>query len=64
MADRVEVVPTCDPRAQLDHFIGRKLDDPPATATHHMIVRTLTKRMLVVRLFHVETHLLENSTSH
>jgi hypothetical protein len=64
MADRVEVVPMCDPRAQLDHFIGRKLDDPPATAAHHMIVRTLTERMLVVRLFDVEPHLLENPAPH
>lgn len=64
MADRVEVVPTRDPRAQLDHFVGRKLDDPPAAAADHMIMRTFTKCVFVVRLFHVETHLLEDPALH
>ena len=64
VADYVEVVLSCDPFPQLDHFIGSELDDSPTPPTEHVIVRVLAEGVLVVGLLDVETDLLKDAAVH
>lgn len=61
MADRVEVVPLCNPRPQLNNFIRSELDDSSAPAADHVIMRGFSERMLVVGLLDVKAHLFEDA---
>ena len=56
----MEVVSLGDPHTHLDHLLRGELRDPPATTADHMIMRALTKGVLVVSLLDFETNLFED----
>lgn len=64
MRYRVKVMPPRNPCPEFNHFVGREFHDPPASPTDHVVVRLLAEYQLVVRLFHVETDLLQNAAGH
>lgn len=54
-------MPLRDPRTQFQDFVGRELDDSPATAADHVVVRTLAERVFIVRLLYVKPDLFQDA---
>jgi len=47
--------------SQLDDIVACEFDDTPAPAADHVIVRIFTETKFVMGLFHIKSHLLENT---
>ena len=55
------MIPLCDPRTQFQDFVRRELDDSPATAADHVVVRPLAERVFIVRLLYVKPDLFQDA---
>ena len=55
------MIPLRDPRTQFQDFVRRELDDSPATAADHVVVRALAERVFIVRLLYVKPDLFQDT---